>query len=357
MSGGEAAVRNAFAQQADWAEKLGSPFMARLCRAFLHLDRATAVGRRVLDWPDGSDVLHDAVPLRIAGGLHALVRRGALPDLARLYPPNPLPGEDELWAAVREALVSAEGELLPWLDSAPQTNEVSRSAVLMAGYATLARITGRPIAILELGASAGLNLLADRYRSRLGTLELGDPVLPLTLAPDWSGPNPPEAGVSLLARRGVDLNPLDVTRPADRERMLAYVWPDQADRLARMETALSIARADPPRLDRGDAASWLEQRLHEPAPEGVVRTVVHTIAFQYFPDATRARIYAALEEAGRAARTETPFAWLRYEADPAFDGKATLRLRVWPDGSDRLLAVGDGHVRRVKWLLGSEAAR
>ena len=348
----EAAVRAALAAQAGHCERLGSPFTARLCGALaLHLDRTGPIGRRVLDWPGVPDAGGDALPLRLAGGLHALVRRGRLPALARLYPPHPLPEPEALWAAVAAALDEAADDLAPWLDGAPQTNEVARSALLMAGLAVVSAATGLPVSLLELGASAGLNLVLDRYAYDLGGRALGAPSSPLRLAPPWQGGSPPAAAVVVRGRRGVDLNPLDVTAPADRERLMAYIWPDQPERLARTGAALALAQADPPALDRADAAAWLEARLAEPPEPGVARVVQHSIALQYFPDAAKRRVAAALAAAGERAGPDAPLAWLRFEHEPEL-GAPSLRLRLWPDGADRLLARADAHVRGVTWLGG-----
>lgn len=339
----EAAVRAAFARQAGWAAKLESPFMERLCGLLgERLDRGTAAGRRVLDWP-GADPFGDALPLRLAGGLHALVRRGEAPALAGCYPPNPLPDEAALWAALGPAL--AEPGLLRWLDSAPQTNEVGRSAVLTAGLLALAERFPDPVELLELGASAGLNLLLDRYGHDLGGVRAGDPGSAVQLRPEWKGRPPPDARVAVARRSGVDLRPVDPVR--DGERLLAYVWPDQARRLARLEAALAIAGEDPPRVDRGDAADWLEARLAEPRAPGAVRVVLHTIAFQYFPEGAKARIAAMLEGAGTAGAT--PLAWLRCEPEAGED-RITLRLRTWPGGEERVLALCHPHGAWVRWL-------
>jgi hypothetical protein len=341
----EAGVRAAFARQAEGARKLGSPFMETLCRLLgERLDRSTETGRRVLGWSGNADVFTDALPLRLAGGLHALVRRGEAPGLAQYYPPAPMPGDDALWAAL--APVLAGPGLLPWLDGAPQTNEVGRSAVLMSGLLAVAERFGQPVELLELGASAGLNLLLDRYCYDLGGVKAGDSGSPLQLRPEWKGGPPPDAAVRVARRRGVDLNPLDVRR--DGERLLAFVWPDQPRRLAQLEAALAIAARDPAAVDPGDAADWLEARLAERHEPGVTRVVLHSIAFQYFPEATKARIAAAMEAAGNAATAAAPLAWLRYEFEPT-DDRITLRLRTWP-GEERLLAYCHPHGSEVKWL-------
>lgn len=341
----ETAVRAAFARQAEWAAKLGSPFMARLCALLgQRLDRSTGVGHRVLDWTGKADAFSDALPLRLTGGLHALVRRGGAPGLAACYPPNPLPDAEALWAALEPVL--AEPELQTWLDGAPQTNEVGRSAVLMSGLLVVADLFPQPVELLELGASAGLNLLLDRYGYDLGGVRAGDLGSPLQLRPDWKGGPPPDAPVAVVRRRGVDLHPLDARR--DGDRLLAYVWPDHALRLAQLEAALIIAAEDPPEVEPGDAADWLEARLAEGRETGVTRVVLHSIAFQYFPDRTKARIAAAIGEAGTAATFAAPLAWLRYEHDGG--ERISLGLRAWPGGGDRLLAYCHPHGSSVRWL-------
>jgi hypothetical protein len=345
----ESAVRAAFAEQAKWAERLGSPFTALLCATLgPGLDRESAVGRRVLDWPGPPEATADNVPLRLCGALHFLARSGKAPRLAALYPPSPTPEAEALRAALNEALRTHEAALLPWLDSAPQTNEVGRSAVLTAGLLAVAERFPLPMELLELGASGGLNLNLDLYRYRLGGIEAGDADSPLSLEPEWKGAPPPLARIAVAARAGVDLRPIDLD--AGRERLLSYVWPDQPRRLAMLEAALAIASAHPPRVDRGDAADWLKAKLKAPRAPGRARIVLHSVAFQYFPPETQARIAAMIEEAGARASEGAPLAWLRFEKEPA-DAQYSLRLLLWPGGEDRLLAWAHPHGSRVEWLV------
>jgi hypothetical protein len=342
--------------QAHWCGALGSPFMATLCTLIAdRLDPATPLGRRLDGWEGNPQ--DDALMLRLTGGLHARVRSGKAPALAALYPPNPTPDSDTLWAALTPIL--AAKALLPWLDSAPQTNEVARSAVLMPGFLTIAAETGLPLALLELGCSAGLNLVPDRYSYRLGSRTVGNPDSCLCLEPVWVGPTPPDATLRIASRAGVDLNPLDVADPAQRGRLLAYVWPDQPQRLDRMASAMAITAENPPEIVAGDAAPFVEARAHP--QEGVATTVFHSIAFQYFPGQTQARIRAHMERAGARATAKAPLAWLRFEMETSVsstdDTEApTLRLTLWPGGDpeaggkDRLLAHAHPHGRLVHWL-------
>ena len=339
------AVREGFREQARWCERLGSPFTARLCAVLAErLDPDTALGARVLEWP--GETMRDALALRLCGALHALVRAGKAPELAALYPPAPMPSDEALAAALSSVLVERAAWLDPWLDGAPQTNEVGRSAVLMSGLLVLAERFGLPLRLFELGSSAGLNLQLDRYGYALGGTSAGRRGSPVQLEPEWKGPPPPEAEVRIAGRAGVDLNPVDPV--AERERLLAYIWPDQARRLAQIAAALDMAAADPPPVERGDAAEWLERQLAvEPEP-GVCRVVLHSVAFQYFPPDVQQRIKARLAQAGSQASDKAPLAWLRLEKlaeDPHF----SLRLRTWP-GDGKVLAWSHPHGSWIEWL-------
>lgn len=354
----EKTVREAFATQAEACAKRGSPFTGRLCEVLgQSLDASTEIGRRVLGWQGRADARGDSVPLRLAGGLNALVRAGRLPRLAELYPPQPLPDADALRTALAEVLGEATDDLLPWLDLPPQTNEPLRSAPLMAGLLVVAAETGGlPLALYEVGASAGLILVLDRYRHRLGCVEAGDPASSVVIAPEWDGPSPPVAQVRVARRRGSDLEPVDPTRPEDRDRLLAYVWPDQADRVARVEAAIDVAARDPAPIEPADAADWAESVIDVRPESGVTRVLMHAVALQYAPEETRNRVAEHAARVGAGATARAPFAWLRFEADPEYGEQGSLRLTLWPDGSERVLALGDTHAERLRWLGSGEAA-
>lgn len=344
----EAQVRAAFRAQARICAGLGSPFTARVCDLIAErLDGSTAVGRRVLDWPGDPQPQADALPLRLAGALHACARRGEPVETANAWPPGPTPGDDRLWAAVEAALHEAGREVLAWLNGPPQTNEVGRSAPLALGLMVLAERHGLPFDLYELGASAGLNLNLDRYAIRLGGVPFGDGASSVRLEPEWTGEPPPAAEVRVIRRQGVDLNPLDLADPETSERLLAYVWADQRDRLSRLEAALATARTHPPGVEAGDGAEWLERRLSLEPQAGVCRVVMHTIALQYFPPDKRQRMVAHLRRAGAQATEDAPLAWLGYEAAeaPDADGRrwGVLSLTTWPGGETRILARGHPH--------------
>lgn len=349
----EADVRAAFAKQAAICAASGAPFTGRVCGLIgERLDRSGEIGRRVLDWAGNPSHEGDALPLRLAGGLHGLARAGSDPGLTAVYPPNAAPGEDDvLWQIVAGSLVSHAPQLDRWLDGPPQTNEVGRSAGLMGGLLVLAERFGAPFALYELGASAGLNTRLDRYGFRLGEVEAGDLASAVRIAPEWRGAPPPSAEVRVARRAGVDLNPLDPGDPATRERLAAYVWADQRERLTRLEAALEIAAGMAVEVAREDAADWLERRLAVEPETGVCRVVMHTIAFQYFPPDVQARVKAWIEAAGARATGDAPVAWLTFEAEQSgFERQPVLRLRAWPGGDDVALARGHPHGAWFEWL-------
>lgn len=336
-----------FEQQAGACERLGSPFMARLLRVCgARLKPGTPVADRLIGWPDDATALGDATALRFAGALHALVLMQRDPALMAAYPPNDA-DDDMLWRAVANALVTHEMHMMTWLDSAPQTNEVRRSvAMLSAAQIVAQRFPGLPLRVSEIGASAGLNLYFDRYALALpdgSTRGAADPVI--TLQPDWSGPLPADAPFEIAERRGVDLNPLDPTETAARLRLRSYTWPDQPDRMARLDAALSIAK---PCVDRADAALWLPERLAEPKP-GQVDFVFHTIAWQYFPPEIDAACRKALEDAAARATPDAPFAHLSVETLRHGNG-AEVALTLSTGGTPERLILGhmDPHGRRME---------
>jgi hypothetical protein len=341
----ETAVRAAFHDQIRFCENSETPLTAAVLRAVeTSLDRSTETGRRVLDWPGDARGSGDSVPLRLAGGLHALARAGVDPGLTALYGG----ALDSAERVIPDILRRFDAQLAPWLDSPPQTNETGRAAAIMAALLVLADRFGLPFELIELGASAGLNLNLDRFAYRLGDTEAGDPASPLRLAPRWTGASPRAAPVRVIDRRGVDQAPIIVADPAQRERLIAYCWADQADRMARLDAALAIATRFPPPLVRGDAADFAEAELARPQAEGVARVLFHTIHWTYLPPDKQARIVAALETAGGAATRDRPLAWARYELTGE-GGVAGLWLTTWPGGDTERLATGHPHVRELRW--------
>ncbi len=124
--------------------------------------------------------------------------------------------------------------------------------------------------MLEIGSSAGLVLNLNRYRYDLGGVAVGEPTSPLLLTPQWKGRPPPASTVNLIGQRGVDRNPIYLSSTDAAEKLIAYIWPDQPERIERAEQAIALARAFPPPSIAGEAADWVEAQLAMPRAEGAV---------------------------------------------------------------------------------------
>jgi hypothetical protein len=163
---------------------------------------------------------------------------------------------------------------------AVQTNEAGRCAVLLPVLAALPQ----PLALLEVGASAGLCLYPDRYAYRYGDKVVGSGVPVLECAA--TGMAPPAGVPDVVWRAGLDLNPLDVTDPADVAWLDALIWPEQSHRRARLRAAAAVAAAEPPLLVRGDLVDDLPA-LAARAPAAATLVVFHTSVMFYVPAARR----------------------------------------------------------------------
>jgi hypothetical protein len=237
------ALRAHFVEQAGFCDALGSPFTARLIEAMGHdLTAGGPTADLVGDWAGPPRA--DAVALRLAGALHAAALSGRAPALAAHYPAaRPDWDAAAVWSAARAVLERERAWIAGFLHHTPQTNEPRRSIALLAGFLHLAATVDLPLALLEIGASAGLNLYWDRYAYRTAAWTWGAPDgVPIDTR--WTGPAPPLGVVPRVrSRAACDQHPLDVRDAADRLRLRAYVWADQADRLARLDAAVAVAVA------------------------------------------------------------------------------------------------------------------
>lgn len=342
-------IRDHFLAQAKACDGLGSPFTANLCRALAKvLDANTRTGRAVLGWP--GDARADGLALRVCGALHALVLTGASERLAVIYPPNQT-SVSEIAAVLPEAIARSDEQIVAGLAAAPQTNEIARSAMLLPGFLTIARETGLPLDLCEIGASAGLNLLFDSFHYRYGDAEWGYPASPVRLAPEVRSHAVPLGGaIDVRHRAGCDIAPVDVADAATRVRLRSCVWADQTARLARLDAALSLAEKVQPLLVKADAADFVEKALAARQQQGGAFVLYHSIMWQYLPRATKDAITATLEQAGREATAVAPIARLRMEPRDPTKQWAVLSLTLWPGGETRRLANCDYHGRWIEWI-------
>lgn len=330
-------------QQATWCARLGSPLYATLLAAGADDVEAGGPCWTVLAGHD-ADPEGSALALRFMAGVHRLVLEGRAPRLARHYPSAggdaTTPGA---WDAFRETVTGSPMAI----DAPVQTNEVGRSAALVGGFLLVARETGLPLRVLELGASAGLNLRWDHYRYEKGPDAWGDQSSPVRMVDVFVDRAPPfEVAARVVERAGCDRAPIDATSADGELTLLSFVWPDQTARMAALRGAIDVARRVPAIVDASDAAEWVASRLSA-SHDGVATVVFHSIVMQYLGDETRARVVDTLADAGQRASRAAPLAWLRME--PA-DRGMEIRLTSWPGGVERLVASAGAHGRPVRWL-------
>ena len=345
---GETANRQCFGVQAAYCAAMDAPVTARIATALADAPtRESETGRRVLDWP--GEPVADALALRLIGGLHALHRGGEDAALSRLFT-GEVTDPAAVVATLRATLARHDAALLLWLEGPPQTNEAARSAGLMTGLLHLADRYGSRMEVLEIGSSAGLNLVMDRFRFDLGGVSVGPADGALTIRPEWRGAPPPAAPVELQSLHGVDIAPVDLSNPQAAERLQAYVWIDTVERQARLATAIGLVRAHGVRIDRGDAADWVEARLAKPQAAGVTRVLMHSVVWQYLPPESQGRIRTAMAAAGAAATVERPLGWVMMEPNRDLH-RHEVRVRGWPgDRPMELVALTHAHGAWVEGL-------
>lgn len=337
-------LRGAFEFQAQACRK-ASPLYATLLDHVVARLGTGSVHDEVLAG-HGEDRLGSALALRYLGAVHRLVLAGEAPALAAHYPSVGGDPGPSLLADFDEAVRTNVARLAAAVAEPVQTNEVGRAASLIGGLVEVTRRFGLPLSLLEVGASAGLLLRADHYRYETDDGAFGPVDSPVRLTGPWGATPPPLVPEpEIVARRGCDPSPIDPDSADGRLRLRGFLWPDQAERRARLDAALEVASRVPVAVDRADVADWLPPRLAE-ARSGVATVVQHSIVWQYLNPDSRQVFSASMEQAGAVATADRPLAWLRME--PGGD-LAEIRLRTWPGGDDELVARSGYHGQAVAW--------
>ena len=338
--------------QADACRELGSPLYGDLLR---HASADLLAGGPTAEVLRGhlDDRLSSVLALRLLGGAHALALSGQAPELAAFYPSaggtvEPVPGSPRAWAALQRTFADQAEEIRTWLDHPPQTNEVGRAAALLGGLRHIAAEEALPIRLVEVGASAGLNLRADHFYVPGDAGSYGAPDSPVVLAHGWQGEAPPESHIEVVERVGGDLAPVDPTTPSGRLRLTAYVWPDQADRLCRLRGAFVLAEEVPAELRAESASATLARTELVP---GSWTVLWHSIFRQYLSEDQRAELTSGVAALGATATPSARFAYLYLEQSRA--GGCPVTLETWPGGHRRVLGSAPAHGLPVHWQMRS----
>lgn len=336
-----------FEWYADWAAGV-SPLYERLARgaaddaALLEIASRTCEGQ--------------PAPQLLLGAVHALLLEGRDHPLAAFYPTctaDPVdPADRDPFPPFREFCVANEtsiGEIVA--SRRVQTNDVGRSAVLLPAFEHVIRTADASrLVLVEIGASAGLNLFWDRYRYEYeGYGTYGDPDSPVCIGSAVRGsgvPPLPERVPTVVHRVGVDLNPLDVTDPADARWLRALVIPDQPYRHERLAAAIDLVRDDPPDVVAGDAREVVRDLLID-APEDGVLCVFSTHTLYQLSERELAELQRLLSEYSR----RRPVHWLSNDPFAECD-YPTYRYVLFSNGAaeETRLAEYESYGEWIRWL-------
>lgn len=293
-----------------------------------------------------------ALGLRLLGSVHRLVLERRAGDLATFYPS--VGGTWDLaggWLAFRRLLAERPDEVREWLDRPPQTNEVGRSGALMGGLLHLEEPMRLPVRLTEIGASGGLNLLADRfgYVDEVGATH-ADPAAAVLLEDAWRGRLlRPWPGLQVVERVGCDVLPVDARSTEGRLTLTAYVWPDQRARLERLRGALDLARRHDYDVRRQTAADFVEELK---LLEATTTVLWHSVMWQYLSGDEQAAVTARILALGTAATARMPFVHLFLEPTrrtPEGAHEFLVISQTWPTGERRVLGRSVGHGLPTTW--------
>jgi hypothetical protein len=235
-----------------------------------------------------------------------------------------------------------------------QTNEPRRCTVLLPALATVSRLAGgTPLTLIEVGASAGLNLLFDRYGYDYGAGRwAGDPASPVRFACTVRGAGlPPTLSDTppVVARLGIDLNPIHADDPQAALWLRALVWPEHLERAAQLQQVLALARREPPPLMAGDALMVLPQAVADAPPDSAL-CLFHSATLAHFPPEARQRFRALIPELAR----QRDLFWLSSEGsgEPERRGQYVTILTTFQNGRrvERRLAYSHPHGAWLEWF-------
>ena len=262
------------------------------------------LNRQIADDPAVVDLLtsapeHQQLPVLLLAAVHSIVLAEPDLELAQWYPTTATtPLDTDPYPVFRRLCAERSDEIRSIVSTrSVQTNEVGRSALFVPPLGEIEREVG-PLALVDVGTSAGLNLQLDRFRYRYDPGGSLGPDSPVVLETGTRGPVPVPARVpSIAARVGLDRNPIVVSDPAEARWLMACVWPDQPDRFERLRGAISLANTDPPHLVQGDAVADVASTIDGIATSGHP-VVLNSWVLNYLDRDAREAYVAELDRVG-----------------------------------------------------------
>lgn len=335
-------LKESFSYQADFCRSLHAPFVADildLCA--VHYNTSDILKSAIGDW-QGNPV-EEAFPLRLLGAWHALVLQDKLDWVSA--------SGGALWQRLEQAIVNNPDHFARYIASPPQTNEVGRSAALMLGFLDIAAHTDKPLALYEIGTSAGLNLRWDKYQYWSGGQHIwGDKSASTKILTEYEGtPKLTTQPIHIADRYGCDIAPIDITVETSRDRLRSYVWHDHALRRHTLESAIDTSLNVPAKLTKLPAGEWVKKMLGADNPDHTT-VLFHSIMWMYLPTHEQDKIIHLINERGQKARKDSPFFYLALEFFDGITAPASLVLTSWPGGDKKTIATANPHCTKVTIL-------
>jgi len=296
----------------------------------------------------------NALPNLFLAAVHLLLLKGERHQLAAFYPSlnNASQHYDYVYPYFRSFVLEHKDEIGKIIKTrSVQTNEVGRCAVLVPAFELLARqAKNRPLALIEIGSSAGLTLLWDRYHYRYDeNMQCGPLSSPVQIECQLRGekrPPVPEEFPKIASRLGIDLNPVDLNNPENVEWLRALVWPEQRKRVRQLELAIQLAKAAPPKIVAGDALDILPS-LIDKIPDDARLCIYHSFALSLAGGKPRERLELLLAKA--SAKRNLLHISLEWPKNSEFPLLSFASLNRG-ERTEKTLARCQAHGEWIEWL-------
>lgn len=330
----------------------GSPSSLNSSPLYANLSLHVATDPQILQLVEEADRTTTITNL-LFGAVHFLLLSGVQHPLVDFYPdltPEPAP-LTEAYPHFRAFCLEHANEIRHLVTTQRvQTNEVGRCSGLLPAFSLLShKLNGQPLALVEIGASAGLHLLWDHYNYDYGAAgHVGDADSPVKIVTTPQGtlyPPLPTSLPSVAYRIGMDLHPIDVRDEEATRWLRALIWPEHQDRMQQLDAALQLTRTEPPTVVEGNAAEMLPDLLLQ-VPQDVALCLYHSYTLNQMPRVVREQILQHIADFSRRRDL-----YRISQEGWSIQGKPELELSAYHKGEVQktLLAYCESHGRWIEW--------